>query len=210
MLRRVECWLGVDVGGKRKGFDAALVNDRRLLDLQRRLSCEVVVEVVDRHRPKVVAIDSPRCCAPDGEATRAGERELARTICGIRWTPDESRVRDGNAYYAWIVEGLDLYDSLASREVEVIEVFPTASWSCWYGKRGSRSRSAWSRDGLVGLGLEGVPVRTNQDQRDAIAAAVTARQYSEGLTESMGGIVVPRSPISRSQHAPYPANRPSS
>ena len=32
--------------------------------------------MVDKHRPKVVAIDSPRSCAPDGEATRAGERLL--------------------------------------------------------------------------------------------------------------------------------------
>ncbi|HEY5192837.1 MAG TPA: DUF429 domain-containing protein [Solirubrobacteraceae bacterium] len=191
MLRYVECWLGVDVGGRRKGFDAALIDGRRLLALHGRLNREAVVDLVDMHHPKVVAIDSPRCCAPDGEATRAGERELAKTICGIRWTPDESRVRDGNAYYAWIVEGLNLYDSLANREVEVIEVFPTASWTCWYGKRGSRSRSAWSREGLVGFGLEGVPVRTNQDQRDAIAAAVTARQHTQGGTEAMGEIVVP-------------------
>lgn len=191
MLRYVECWLGVDVGGKRKGFDVALIDARRLLALYGRLNHEAVVEVVDTHRPKVVAIDSPRCCAPDGEATRAGELELARTICGIRWTPDESRVRDSNAYYAWIVEGLGLYALLSNREVEVIEVFPTASWTCWYGKRGSRSRSAWSREGLIALGLEGLPPRTNQDQRDAIAAAVTGRQHTQGTTEAMGEIVVP-------------------
>jgi predicted nuclease with RNAse H fold len=41
------------------------------------------------------------------------------------------------------------------------------------------------------LGLEGVPARTNQDQRDAIAAAMTARQYTQGMTEAMGEIVVP-------------------
>jgi hypothetical protein len=41
------------------------------------------------------------------------------------------------------------------------------------------------------LGLEDVPARTNQDQRDAIAAAVTARQYAHGMTEAMGEIVVP-------------------
>lgn len=194
MLRYVECWLGVDVGGKRKGFDVALVNDQRLLDLQGRLTREAVVEMVDKHRPRVVAIDSPRCCAPDGEATRAGERQLAKTICGIRWTPDESRVRDGNLYYAWIVEGLDLYGSLANGEMEVIEVFPTASWTRWYGKRGSRSRSAWSREGLASLDLAGVLERTNQDQRDAIAAAVTARLFGQGMTEAIGEIIVPSGP----------------
>jgi predicted nuclease with RNAse H fold len=184
-------WLGVDVGGKRKGFDVALIDDRRVLALHRQLCCEAVVELVETHWPKVVAIDSPRCCAPDGEATRVGERELARAICGIRWTPDESRVHAGNSYYAWIVEGLTLYRALATRKVEVIEVFPTASWTRWHGRRGSRRRSAWSREGLADLGLEGVPARTNQDQRDAIAAAVTARQHTQGLTETMGEIIVP-------------------
>jgi hypothetical protein len=41
------------------------------------------------------------------------------------------------------------------------------------------------------LGLEGLPKRTNQDQRDAIAAAVTARAHTRGVTELMGEIVVP-------------------
>jgi predicted nuclease with RNAse H fold len=112
-------------------------------------------------------------------------------ICGIHWTPDESRVHAGNFYYAWIVEGPTLYRALATRKVEVIEVFPTASWTRWHGRRGSRRRSAWSREGLADLGLEGVPARTNQDQRDAIAAAVTARQHTQGLTETMGEIIGP-------------------
>jgi predicted nuclease with RNAse H fold len=184
-------WLGVDVGGKRKGFDVALVDDQRLLDLQDHVDHEEVVELIEAHQPAVVAIDSPRCCAPDGEATRAGERELAKAICGIRWTPDERRVHDGNSYYAWIIEGLALYKALATRKVEVIEVFPTASWTRWHGRRGGRRRAAWSREGLARIGLEGVPTRTNQDQRDAIAAAVTGRQHTQGLTETMGEIVVP-------------------
>jgi hypothetical protein len=45
--------------------------------------------------------------------------------------------------------------------------------------------------GLAAFGLDGVPARTNQDQRDAIAAAVTASQHTLALTEMMGDIVVP-------------------
>jgi predicted nuclease with RNAse H fold len=77
------------------------------------------------------------------------------------------------------------------RQVNVIEVFPTASWTRWHGKRGHRTRAAWSLEALAELGLEGIPSRTNQDQRDAIAAAVTARQYTSGMTETIGEIVVP-------------------
>jgi predicted nuclease with RNAse H fold len=183
-------WLGVDVGGKRKGFDIALIDARQVLALAGHLNREEVIELVETERPTVVAIDSPRCCAPTGQTTRAGERQLAKSICGIRWTPDESRVH-ASAYYAWIEEGFALFDALAAHDVEVIEVFPTASWTRWHGPRGTRSRSAWSKQGLAGLGLECVPTRTNQDQRDAIAAAVTARQHTQGMAETMGEIVVP-------------------
>jgi hypothetical protein len=50
---------------------------------------------------------------------------LVRSICEIRWTPDAGRVH-ASAYYAWILEGLALFDALAAHSGEVIEVFPTA------------------------------------------------------------------------------------
>jgi predicted nuclease with RNAse H fold len=178
------------VGAKRKGFDVAVIDERRVLALQSRLTCTQVVDLAMENRPAVIAIDSPCCCAPDGQAARDGELQLARSVCGIRWTPDASRVH-ASAYYAWILEGLALFDALAAHDVAVIEVFPTASWTRWHGRRGPRARAAWTRQGLAALGLDGVPARTNQDQRDAIAAAMTARQHSLGLTETMGDIVVP-------------------
>jgi predicted nuclease with RNAse H fold len=190
MLCRVAVWIGVDVGGKRKGFDVAVIDGRRVLALRNHLTCSQVVDIVMAGRPAVVAIDSPRRCAPDGQTARAGELQLARSICGIRWTPDARGVH-ASAYYAWVLEGLALFDALAAAGVEAIEVFPTASWTRWHGKRGTRTRAAWTRQGLAALGLQGVPARTNQDQRDAIAAAMTARQHSLALTETMGDIVVP-------------------
>ena len=187
-------WMGVDVGGKRKGFDVAVIDDRRLLELQSHLNCRQVVDLIVGNRPAVVAIDSPRSCAPEGQTARDGELRLAKSICGIRWTPDAARVQ-ASAYYAWILEGFALYRALAAHGVEAIEVFPTASWTRWRGKRGSRTRAVWTRQGLAALGLESVPARTNQDQRDAIAAAVTARLHSLALTETMGDIVVPTGPL---------------
>ena len=72
----------------------------------------------------------------------------------------------------------------------VLECFPTASWTRWEKPRGRRRRDAWTREVLMGLGLSGVVPR-NQDQRDAVAAALTARQHREGATERFGDIVVP-------------------
>jgi predicted nuclease with RNAse H fold len=182
-------WVGVDVGGKRKGLYVAVIDDRRVLALQSHLTCRQVADIVMANRPAVVAIDSPRCCAPEGQTARDGELQLAKSICGIRWTPDAGRVH-ASAYYAWILEGLALFDALAAG-VEVIEVFPTASWTRWQGKRGPRTRAAWTRQGLAALGLQCVPARTNQDQRDALAAAMTAHQHSLARTQMMGDIVVP-------------------
>jgi predicted nuclease with RNAse H fold len=190
MLWLVARWIGVDVGGKRKGFDVAVIDDQRILALQNRLSCAKVVDLVMRYQPTVVAVDSPRSCAPEGRTAREGELQLARSICGIRWTPDAGHVRQ-SPYYAWIIEGLALFDALSARGVEVIEVFPTASWTRWHGERGPLTRSAWSRQALAALGLGNVPARTNQDQRDAIAAAMTARQHTLAMTETIGEIVVP-------------------
>ena len=183
-------WLGVDVGAERKGFDAALVDERSLLLLRGGLTVDGVVRLVAEHSPVLVAIDSPRSCAPPGHTSRASDRELCRRVCGIRWTPDLARVRAGD-YYGWVRHGLALFAALGALGTEAIEVFPTASWTRWCGPRGPASRSLWSRQGLEQLALAGVPTRTNQDQRDAIAAAVTARRHTQGRTEAIGEIVVP-------------------
>jgi predicted nuclease with RNAse H fold len=122
--------MGVDVGGKRKAFDVALVEDRRLVGLRRRQSVGDVAAWVASAEPGVVAID-------------------------------------------------------------------TASWTRWHGPRNGRPRSVWTRAALAALELSGVPPRTNQDSRDAIAAAWTARAYDQGHIQRFGDIVVPRSPAKR-------------
>jgi predicted nuclease with RNAse H fold len=187
--------MGVDVGGRRKGFDVAVIDERQLLSLDRRQSVHDVVARVESTKPAVVAIDSPRSCAPPGATHREDERVLRAAVCGIRWTPPRSEL-DGNPYYEWIVEGLALYDALEPLPAEAIECFPTAAWTRWHGPRNGRSRTAWSSEALDSLDLENVPARTNQDARDAIAAALTARAYSEGHAQRFGEIVVPvlRSP----------------
>ena len=184
-------FMGVDVGGSRKRFDAAIIGDGEILELAGRLSRDDVATLAAQHRPAVIAIDGPRACAPDGESSRDCERLLAQRVCGIRWTPDAAHVHASD-YYAWIVEGLALYRALADYGGTVIEVFPTASWTRWHGKRGTRRRSTWTCEALAALSLRGVPARTNQDQRDAIAAAVTAERHAAGSTERFGEIVVPR------------------
>lgn len=198
--------MGVDVGGPVKAFDVALLDGDRVVDVRARQTVADVIGWVRHARPAVVAIDGPRSCAPAGATHRPDEKRLRDEVCGIRWTPEREKL-EGNRYYEWIVEGLELYNALRGEAVTVIECFPTASWTRWYGLRDGRPRSAWSREALAQLGLEDVPARTNQDTRDAIAAAATARDYERGRCECFGEIVVPcptAAPHPRAELPPRP------
>jgi predicted nuclease with RNAse H fold len=183
--------MGIDVGGKRKGFDFAVIDRSRVVELRGRASLIDVLDGVREQRPMLVAIDSPCSPAPDGHRSREGERLLVKAVCGIRWTPDAATLQIGQ-YYEWIREGLALYQALDRAGIDTIEVFPTASWTRWFGERSAARRSTWTRAGLAELRLANLPKRTNQDQRDAVAAALTARHHTDGRTERFGDIVVPR------------------
>ena len=191
-------WAGVDVGAERKGFHVAAVDERRIVHGPVNVvSVAGVAELMASLKPVVIGIDSPCGPAPAGTRSRACERSLAGAVCGIRYTPDARALVSGGSYYAWIRNGSALYAALggvgASFACRVVEVFPTASWTRLHGPRGSVPRSAWSHAALESLGLGGLPTRRlSQDDRDAIAAAWTARLCSlPGAIEWFGEIAVP-------------------
>jgi predicted nuclease with RNAse H fold len=186
-------WAGVDVGGRRKGFHVALVDDRRLVGGPWRLARpEDVVEALAPRRPLLVAVDGPRRAAPRGFASRPAEREFAAAgICAIRFTPDARRLRHGR-YHEWVRHGLALYRVLEDAGLASVECYPTASWTRWAGPRGRQTRAGWSRRALAACDLRGVPARVGQDGRDAIGAALTARLHAAGGCTLFGGeIAVP-------------------
>lgn len=115
-------WMGADLGGRRKRFDVALIDDRRVIDARRRQSVDDLIACVLSAKPAVLAVDSPRSGAPPGMTHRPEEKKLRDALCGIRWTPPSAQLK-GNPYYEWIVEGLRLYEALQEHEVEVIECF---------------------------------------------------------------------------------------
>ena len=78
-----------------------------------------------------------------------------------------------------------------------MECFPTASWTAWLGPRAGRSRAAWTARGLEWLraqGVTGLDEVRNQDERDAVAAALTGRQAvrSGATVARFGWLAVPR------------------
>lgn len=192
-------WSGIDVGGPRKGFHAALLTDD--LDVAFREfdgpeQVDRLVEWIGVVVPGVVAVDSPAAWAASGLRARPCEVAFAREhICGIRFTPDAATAAartDG--YYGWIENGLELWGRLGDLDVTVIECFPTASWTRWHGPRDRTSRARWTRQALGSLaerGLSGTEAATNQDRRDAVAAALTARQWDRAEMLAFGPLVVP-------------------
>jgi predicted nuclease with RNAse H fold len=186
-------WAGVDVGGHRKGFHAAVVDGRRLLaEPVNFKDATAVAEWLRCWCPRLVAVDSPRVPAAPGRRSRPEERDfVAAGICGLRYTPDARTIRR-HAHYEWVACGLALYRALAAAGFAAVECFPTAAWTRWHGPRGRRPRAEWSAAALAGRRLRGVPARLGQDGRDAIAAALVAFDHDHGRCDTFGAIVVPR------------------
>jgi predicted nuclease with RNAse H fold len=200
---------GIDVGGPRKGFHIAVLEESgeepRLIQvckLETTATPKTVVEFLRQHSPLCIAVDSPRQPAPPNHKSRTCEKRLNAVIrCGIRYTPDHaslSATPEARRYYAWIQNGLDLYQALGKAYWgKEIECFPTASWARLGGLRNA-SRAEWTRRILEDVlqrryRLLGVPERHNQDVRDAIVAAYTALLHLNGKSDtSFSPIIVPR------------------
>src|SRR5688500_16478832 len=106
-------FVGIDVGGPRKGFHAAAVDGKHVVAGPTQLGdVDAVVEWLGDVRPEVIAVDSPQTCAPPGERSREGERQLMKAVgCGIYFTPEAARLSN-NPFYEWIIFGLELYAAL--------------------------------------------------------------------------------------------------
>ena len=192
-------WVGIDVGAPRKGFHAAALGPALEVELREFRGDDQLDRIagwIGSVTPEVVAVDSPAAWAAPGLQARRCEVAFAQArICGIRFTPDAATAAartDG--YYGWIEHGLALWSRLGELGVAVVECFPTASWTQWHGPRDGTSRARWTRRALASLtdrGLSGTEAATNQDRRDAVAAALTARQWTRNEMLAFGPLVVP-------------------
>lgn len=195
-MKAAQAVMGIDVGGRRKLHHVAVLVGSDVVHTAAGLDAAAVIAEAADVGARLVAVDAPARPAPDGERSRPDERAFARAgICGIRFTPDSDTMA-GNPYYDWVEQGLAVHTALRAAGVAAVECFPTAAWTRWYGPRENRPRGAWSTRALAALiqaGLGGCPQRMGQDQRDAIAAAVLARQalLTPDSIEWFGEIAVP-------------------
>jgi predicted nuclease with RNAse H fold len=210
-MESVPTVIGIDVGGRRKGFHAVALTGGAYAA---RLRTAEVQELAHWCRSvigaELIAIDAPCRWSSDGRA-RPCEREL--NAAGIRCFASPTRqaaLSHPSNYYGWMLQGEALY-----RQLEVshpllaalppsapacFETFPHAiTWHLRGGNAEARQKRLQRRDLLEQAGIDTAPL-TSIDWIDAALCALAAhhlgsgrpcRAYGEPAT---GLIVVPQGP----------------
>ena len=206
-------FLGIDLSAspKRASFCALLDSGPNLIQLDHFKAVEELFELLQVHRPSVIAIDAPLSlplgldcleeshpCSPILEQKgRASEQELASMHIGCFFTTKRSIIK------ALIYRGLELRQELVGRGYEVIEVYPYATKVLLFGDKippkNSAMGVAFLKEKLSPLigGLGPYMNGLNHDGSDAILAAYTACLHHGNHTDLLGTpeegyVVVPR------------------
>lgn len=192
--------LGIDLrsGPRYPTGVAAMDAGRRLHHLATVRSDGDILDLVERIRPRLIAIDAPlalpegRCCAdPDCECARFGiMREVDRACAAAGYRPFATLLP---SMVRLTLRGIALREQLTESGYEVVEVYPGMSQDV-LGIPRKRGGIDGLRRGLKRQGVLGIPRsrRVSHDEYDAITCALTAWLHLEGASEVMGpGVPVP-------------------
>jgi predicted nuclease with RNAse H fold len=136
-----------------------------------------IAAFAERHRPAVVAIDSPLSLPADG-ILRPVDRELIRR----RLRPYPPLLP---SMAAMTRRGCALRAALSERGCDVIEVFPGAAQDV-LGIPRKKAGLYELAAGLQRLGIAGLPAKPDGDALDAVTAAYVAQLYVRGRCEAIG------------------------
>ena len=195
-------FMGIDLSAspKRASFYALLDEQARLTRLDQFHAFEELPEVLEVHRPSIIAIDAPlylplgldcleenHPCSPTlNNKGRTAEQELARMHIGCFFTTKRSIIK------GLIYRGLEIHRELVEMGYQVLEVYPYATKVILFGDKIPPKSSA---RGLVFLkeriseiigGLEPYVNTLNHDGCDALLAAYTACLHQDNRTDSLG------------------------
>jgi predicted nuclease with RNAse H fold len=201
--------IGIDIGGKKKGFHAVVLRKGQF-ETHHFAGVEGVAEWCSKQKAQAIAIDAPCAWATAGKSRRA-ERELAiggETIQCFK-TPTRA-IAQGRSFYGWVFNGEELYQSLAhfyplfngtTRTGKIVfETFPHAVVCALVGHVvPARPKVTTRRKILREQGYDDTTL-ANIDYVDAALCALTAERFLLGKTISFGDqaegfIVVPSSKI---------------
>ena len=199
--------IGIDVGGRRKGFHAValrggLYEAQRVTPDAEELAhwCRAVIGA------HLIAIDAP-CRWSEAGQTRASERALHRE--GIRCFASPSReaaLSHPTNYYGWMLQGEALYRELAPSHPLLtaaaapcgpacFETFPHAiTWHLRGGQASAAHKLAQRRQLLVQAGIDPAPL-ISIDHIDAALCALAADHLASGQPcraygEAASGLIV--------------------
>jgi predicted nuclease with RNAse H fold len=183
--------LGLDVGGRRKGFDAVLMDgSRAVLDSRTRIPIEDLPKLIPKWEPDVIAIDSPYAWAITKE--RETERFLRGLGISLYQTPWQEE-KKSHPFYAWMIAGFEafrasiesgyrLFDGGRSVDGYCIEVYPHASAVVLGGglRPPEIPKHRWRRSVLRSEGIDPAALQ-GPDHVDAALAALTGIFALEGV-----------------------------
>ena len=103
---------GIDVGGPRKGFHAVLLRDGRYFEKFHSTAADAIAAWVRQAGARAIGVDAP-CHWRSGEHMRPAERDLALRRIHCFATPGRE-MAESHPFYAWMRNGLSLYQSLSA------------------------------------------------------------------------------------------------
>jgi len=180
--------MGIDLSAsERRDSGVCSMDDLKVRTFRAKRDDEIIA-LVERFRPKLVAIDAPLSLPPPSKGLRQCDRELLKR--GIRVFPPNF-----GAMKQLTKRGMRLKALLEAEGFKVIEVFPGGAQDVLSLPRKQRNLSGL-REGLRQLGLRGVKPDATHDEIDAVTAAYVGWLYLNGLVELIsdgqgGGIVMP-------------------
>lgn len=191
----MKVYLGIDVGGPRKGFHAVAMSGREF-EPRSFGRVDELVKWARELKPLAIAIDAPCAWSADGRS-RECERCLRigedRISCFS--TPSEERAA-GRGFYDWVRNGLALYQALAAHYPLytgsqtsgpiMCETFPQAVACMLAGtKLSARRKSPVRRKVLRSAGYDPDGL-SNIDLVDAALCAIAAKALQSGRFEAFG------------------------
>jgi predicted nuclease with RNAse H fold len=197
--------IGVDVGGKNKGFHAVALRAGRFVDKAAGCDAKEIAEWCRTLDASVIGIDAPCRWSRTGKR-RPCERELAGIGISAFSTPSLA-VGQVHPFYDWMLNGVELFRLLApyyplynGRSSPLnptsFETFPHAVACALAGKKLSAKEKRLDRRRLLALAGIDTDSFTNIDEVDAALCAVTAQRFLAGTFKAYGDdvdgfIVVP-------------------
>ena len=200
--------VGIDVGGKRKGFHAVALRNGRFIETKQFTTPTPLADWCLKQDAHIVAVDAPCKWSQSGGSRRA-ERDLrvgGQIIQCFKTPTRERAVKHRKGFYGWVFNGEQLYQHLALhyrlfdgelREgLMVFESFPHAVVCALAGRVvPTKPKATVRRAALRARGYD-VTCLVNIDFVDAALCAVAAEAFLKGCVQCFGDeqegfIVVP-------------------